>query len=112
MMILDLNGSWELKDEAGEKLCQVEVPGSVISGLYAAGKIAYPYYRENEYETRDLFWKDYEFTRSFEVSEELLAQKERRENRHEDRKDFLCYAIGGALLFFVCVWVGKNNKRQ
>ena len=76
MMILDLNGSWELKDEAGEKLCQVEVPGSVISGLYAAGKIAHPYYRENEYETRDLFWKDYEFTRSFEVSEELLAQKE------------------------------------
>ena len=67
-MILELNGSWELKDEAGEKLCQVEVPGSVISGLYAAGKIAYPYYRENEYETRGLFWKDYEFTRSFEVS--------------------------------------------
>lgn len=76
MMILNLNGSWELKDEVGEKLCQVEVPGSVISGLYAAGKIAHPYYRENEYETRDLFWKDYEFTRSFEVSEELLAQKE------------------------------------
>lgn len=76
MMILDLNGSWELKDEAGEKLCQVEVPGSVISGLYAAGKIAHPYYRENEYETRDLFWKDYEFVRHFEVNEELLSQKE------------------------------------
>lgn len=76
MMILDLNGSWELKDEVGEKLCQVEVPGSVISGLYAAGKIAHPYYRENEYETRDLFWKDYEFVRHFEVNEELLSQKE------------------------------------
>lgn len=43
---------------------------------------------------------------------QLLGQKERRENRHEDRKDFLCYAIGGVLLFFVCVWVGKSNKKQ
>ena len=76
MMILNLNGSWELKDEVGEKLCQVEVPGSVISGLYAAGRIEHPYYRENEYETRDLFWEDYEFTRHFEVDGDLLAQKE------------------------------------
>lgn len=76
MTVLELNGNWELKNEAGELLCPVKVPGSVISGFYASGKIAHPYYRENEYAVRELFWKDYQFVRSFTVSEELLAQKE------------------------------------
>lgn len=69
----------------------------------------------------EIVWKDPNTTPEQKMAQcdaiqqqqdQLLAQKERRENRHEDRKDFLCYAIGGALLFFVCVWVGKNNKRQ
>lgn len=76
MKVLELNGNWELKDEAGELLCPVKVPGTVISGLYASGKIAHPYYRENEYAVRELFWKDYQFVRSFLVSEELYAQEE------------------------------------
>jgi len=76
MTILNLNGKWELRDEAGELLCPVTVPGTVISGLYAAGKIADPYYRENEYGVRDLFWKDYQFVRSFGVDSSLLEQKE------------------------------------
>ena len=46
---LDLNGNWELRDADGALLCPVKVPGSVLSGLYAAGKTAHPYYRENEY---------------------------------------------------------------
>lgn len=76
MIKLELNGKWELRNEAGEMLCPVEVPGSVISGLYAAGKIEHPYYRENEYSTRELFWKDYEFVRHFEVSRELCGERE------------------------------------
>ena len=68
----------------------------------------------------EIVWKDPNTTPeqkmaqcdAIQQQDQLLAQKERRENRHEDRKDFLCYAIGGALLFFVCVCVGKNNKRQ
>lgn len=76
MTILELNGNWELKNETGELLCPVKVPGSVISGLYASGKIAHPYYRENEYAVRELFWKDYQFVRRFTVSEELFAQEE------------------------------------
>lgn len=76
MTILELNGNWELKNEAGELLCPVKVPGSVISGLYASGKIAHPYYRENEYAVRELFWKDYQFVRRFIVSEALSAQEE------------------------------------
>jgi len=76
MIILDLNGSWELRDEQGAVLCPVEVPGTVISGLYAAGKIAHPYYRENEYETRELFWKEYQFVRRFMVDKELIGLNE------------------------------------
>ena len=76
MMILDLNGKWELRDAAGVPLCSVEVPGTVISGLCAAGKIEDPYYRENEYEVRDLFWKDYQFVRSFVADQELMGLKE------------------------------------
>ena len=42
MSKIDLNGSWQLKNQHGELLCPVTVPGSVISGLYAAGKIEHP----------------------------------------------------------------------
>ncbi|MDE6621747.1 MAG: glycoside hydrolase family 2 protein [Lachnospiraceae bacterium] len=76
MTMLDLNGKWELRSERGEPLCPVEVPGTVISGLYAAGKIENPYYRENEYAVRELFWKDYQFVRRFVVDQELLKQEE------------------------------------
>lgn len=76
MTILDLNGIWELRDDTGAELCPVEVPGTVISGLYAAGKIENPYYRENEYGVRDLFWKDYQFVRRFVADRELLGQRE------------------------------------
>lgn len=76
MTILDLDGKWELRDGTGALLCPVEVPGTVISGLYAAGKIENPYYRENEYAIRELFWKDYKFVRSFTVDKELFMQKE------------------------------------
>ncbi|MDE5824493.1 MAG: hypothetical protein K2H91_07415 [Lachnospiraceae bacterium] len=72
MKILDLDGKWELRNEEGEMLCPVEVPGTVIAGLFAAGKIEDPYYRENEYKVRELFWKDYQFVRSFAVEQELM----------------------------------------
>lgn len=72
----DLGGVWELRDEAGEILCPVTVPGSVISGLYAAGRIEHPYYRENEYIVRELFQRDYEFARCFEVCDALWQEKE------------------------------------
>ena len=65
-----------MRDEAGALLCPVKVPGTVISGLCAAGKIEDPYYRDNEYGVRELFWKDYQFVRSFVADRELMRQKE------------------------------------
>ena len=75
MVQIDLGGMWHLKDENGQELCNVEVPGSVVSGLYSAGLIEHPYYRENEYIVREMFHKDYEFERVFEISKEQLEEE-------------------------------------
>ena len=63
---------------------QAWIPGSVLSTLLDAGVIEDPYYRQNEYTTRDLFWQDYIFERSFEVTQELLNQ---------DVIQLVCYGI-------------------
>lgn len=71
-----LNGTWSMyRLPEGEKT-DLTVPGSVISGLMAAGKLEDPYYRENEYSTRELFWNDYVFERNFTVDSETLAEDE------------------------------------
>ncbi len=72
----DLNGEWSLKKCPDGKEIPVTVPGSVVSGLLAAEEIEDPYYRENEYATRDLFKEDYEFSRKFVVDGSLLQEKE------------------------------------
>lgn len=69
-----LNGQWKLAEAGKEVLCEVQVPGSVLSGLYGAGRIPDPFYRTNEDATRELFRKDYEFTRDFTVSGEVLEE--------------------------------------
>lgn len=76
MQTCTLNGIWQLS--AGHRSLEsvdMQIPGTVLSGLLAAGKIKDPFYRTNEDATRALFWKDYVFTRTFDVDEELLAQQ-------------------------------------
>ena len=76
MQTCTLNGTWRLS--AGHRSLEsvdMQIPGTVLSGLLAAGKIKDPFYRTNEDATRALFWKDYVFTRTFDVDEELLAQQ-------------------------------------
>ena len=76
MQTCTLNGTWQLS--AGHRSLEsvdMQIPGTVLSGLLAAGKIKDPFYRTNEDATRALFWKDYVFTRTFEVDEKLLAQQ-------------------------------------
>ncbi len=69
-----LNGTWTMEKAGEDWSIPVEVPGSVISGLVAAGKIEDPFYRENEYETRELFWSDYLFSRKFSVGPDVIKQ--------------------------------------
>lgn len=76
MQTCTLNGTWQLS--AGHRSLEsvdMQIPGTVLSGLLTAGKIKDPFYRTNEDATRALFWKDYVFTRTFDVDEELLAQQ-------------------------------------
>lgn len=76
MQTCTLNGTWQLS--AGHRSLEsvdMQIPGTVLSGLLAAGKIKDPFYRTNEDATRALFWKDYVFTRTFDVDEELLVQQ-------------------------------------
>ena len=90
-----LNGMWTMhpvcKEEDTymkayglEDSYQAWIPGSVLSTLLNAGAIVDPYYRQNEYTARDLFWQDYIFERSFEVTQELLNQ---------DVIQLVCYGI-------------------
>lgn len=75
MRKITLNGRWELAEAGKAALCEVQIPGSVLSGLYGAGKIEDPFYRTNEDATRELFWKDYEFCRTFMVTEDALEEE-------------------------------------
>ncbi len=69
-----LNGEWTLAEAGKEPMCSLTVPGTVLSGLLDAKLIDDPFYRTNEDDTRALFWKDYEFDRSFDISEKQLLE--------------------------------------
>ena len=71
-----LNGEWVLKEVGTKNEYSVEVPGTVLSGLMEHKVIEDPFYRENEYKTRELFWKDYEFSREFEVKKDVLKENQ------------------------------------
>lgn len=71
--------------ECNTDVCyEAEIPGSVLSCLLKAGAIEDPYYRDREYETCELFWKDYEFFRTVTVEKEMLKQ---------ERLELVCYGL-------------------
>ncbi len=65
-MNIIFDGTWELYDD-NNKLCDMTVPGSVLSGLLENSLIEDPFYRTNEYETRKLLYKDYTFVKHFDI---------------------------------------------
>ena len=70
-----LNGRWELAEAGKDTLCAVQVPGSVLSGLYGAGKIEDPFYRTNEDATRELFWKIMNFAERLRLRRMSLMRR-------------------------------------
>lgn len=74
MKKLLLNGEWTLAEAGKEPVCSLMVPGTVLSGMLDAKLIEDPFYRTNEDATRALFWKDYEFYRTFEISQAMLDE--------------------------------------
>ncbi|NTV79272.1 MAG: hypothetical protein HGA25_09125 [Clostridiales bacterium] len=75
MLKQTLNGIWKMKEANSGESYETKVPGSVLACLLENKAIKDPYYRNNEYEVRDLFYKDFEFSREFDVDSQLLAQE-------------------------------------
>ena len=71
-----LDGAWVLKEALGQENIPAHVPGSVLGDLLAAGLIADPFYRENEYEALRLFDRDYTYETAFAVPESLLRRQQ------------------------------------
>ena len=72
---VNLQEGWRFAKANSNEWTPVSVPGTVLSGLLEAGKMQDPYYRENEYEARELLAKDYVFETDFCISEEQLNKK-------------------------------------
>ena len=72
MILIDLNGKWQMKRTDEEQWIDAVVPGSVYNDLLRAGKMKDPFFRDNEYEIRDLCKFDYEYKRIFQVKAEDL----------------------------------------
>ena len=70
-----LSGAWTMKEAGSSVSYPVQVPGTVLSCLIGEKVIPDPYYRMNEYPTRDLFYKDYEFSRTFLAGRDLLDEE-------------------------------------
>lgn len=64
-----------MQTEGEKEQWKAKVPGSVLSCLLSNHIIEDPYDRMNEYSARELFWKDYRFTRTFQVTEEMLSEE-------------------------------------
>ena len=79
MLTQSLNGNWQLKIIGenifgiDEKPITAQIPGSVYRTLLDEGLMPDPYYRDNELKALKLMDNDFEFSHSFQVSEEMLA---------------------------------------
>ncbi len=69
MQITNLNGKWQFRECGTDTMYPVTIPGSVLSGLLDNKVIEDPYYRENEYPTRELLRKNFEFVRTFNMDD-------------------------------------------
>jgi beta-mannosidase len=74
MVKLDLGGCWKMRRCGDEDWITGNVPGTVFKDLLDAGRIADPFYRDNEDEARVIASYDYEYEREFSIDSQLLKQ--------------------------------------
>ena len=75
-MRIFLNDNWKMKKDGSENTYICDVPCSVYKTLISEKDIPDPYYRENEYISTSVCDYDYDFEKSFNVSEaDLQAEK-------------------------------------
>lgn len=73
MIGMDLNGTWTMRRVNSGAEYASEVPGGVAATLLKCGGMEDPYVRDNESRVQAVFEEDYEFFRTFAVSNELLS---------------------------------------
>jgi beta-mannosidase len=67
-----LNGKWKMKNTREEHWGSAQVPGSVFTDLLREGLMEDPFYRDNEDKAIALSYNDYEYTREFNISGDVL----------------------------------------
>lgn len=75
MTILTLNGDWNLSAAKRDVGCTARLPGDTHSALLAAGKIADPYWGDQELGVQWVGREDWTYERTIELTEEFLAAK-------------------------------------
>lgn len=73
---ITLNGTWNWCDMESKEWHKGTVPGTVLTDMMDGGLIEDPYWRTNEYETRELSRRDYQYEREFEVPESFFREEE------------------------------------
>ena len=73
MNILTLNGAWKMRQIGTDAWHEAQVPGSVYADLMRDGTLPDPFWRENEHQFFELMRNSFEYTRTFDVSPEMLA---------------------------------------
>lgn len=73
MKTLSLNGAWNLTQAGESKTIPATVPGCVHTDLLANKLLEDPFYRDNELKQMWVGETDWQYSRSFDVSAELLA---------------------------------------
>jgi len=72
---IDLNGRWRLAKAGDRKTIPATVPGCVHTDLLAAGKIADPFYRDNEKALQWIGRSDWLYWRTFTVPGDILGRR-------------------------------------
>jgi beta-mannosidase len=74
MKKLDLAGTWRLLEIGTDEFLEGNLPGCNYLDLIKNGKLSDPFWGENEETAKEIGEKDYEYSRNFTVSPDLLAQ--------------------------------------
>jgi beta-mannosidase len=74
MQKVSLNGAWRLRQVGKAEEIDAVVPGGVHTDLIAAGLLPDPFYGDNELRVQWVAESDWQYTRVFQVSAELLIE--------------------------------------
>jgi beta-mannosidase len=75
MQSKSLSGSWQLRQAGESKSYPAQVPGGVHTDLLAAGCIPDPFVGDNELRVQWVAEKDWQYSRSFDVSKDLIGEE-------------------------------------